>query len=42
MENFILNQEKLNDNSGINVKPSLIDILTGKLGRGISITTEIN
>ena len=42
MENFILNHEKLNDNSGINEKPLLIDILQGKLGRGMSISTKIN
>ena len=41
MENFILNHEKLNDNSGINEKPLLIDILQGKLGRGMSISTKI-
>ena len=42
MENFILNHEKLNDNSAINEKPLLIDILQGKLGRGMSISTKIN
>ena len=40
MENFILDQNSLNENNGSTQLPNLIDVLRGKNGIGMSICSK--